>query len=435
MKFCILCIGSHGDIRPYVALGVGLKAEAHEVWIASHKKACSLCEKYNLNFKLVDGDLTELINSENTQKELKGNILSKILKIMCAFKKILKIQLPMSLDAAAGADVLIYSPAAFAGPHIAEYLRIPSFLMHLQPEIRTKFHPSHLFPNQKSLKGINFLLGHFLSEQLFWQPIRRYVNKWRKEILGIKKMHFLGPKYDPLSKNTHTLVAFSHHLIPRPIDWGPHIHMTNFCLLNESENWSPPQELEKFLRSQETIVYLGFGSLTEACHIDTVREIIDVLAKKNFGAIVQANLPGLKDIALPPTIFPLIYAPHDWLFPRVKAVIHHGGVGTTAAGLYAGKPTLIMPFVWDQFNWGKMVEDLGVGPKYLSINKFNKEKFSYNLEKLVSDPLYQHNALKIMNKLNTEDNGIKKNVNRIFEILATLCILTLHLSLIAINDF
>lgn len=412
MKFCILCIGSHGDIRPYVALGTGLKAKGHEVWIASHKKASSLCEKYNLNFKPVDGDLTELINPEKIQK-VKGSILLKILMIMRAFKEVLKIQLPMSLEAVRGADALIYSPAAFAAPHIAEFFKIPSISMNLQPEFRTKFHPSHLFPNQK----FGFILGHFISEQLLWQPIRRSINKWRTRQLGIKKMHFFGPKYDKVTKNTPTLIAFSRQLIPPPADWGKHVRMTNFCRLNEGQNWVPPLGLEDFLGSDIPAVYVGFGSLTKACHQSTVQKMIDILIQKNYRAVVQADLPGLKQLKLPSTIFPITYAPHDWLFPRVKAVIHHGGVGTTAAGLYAGRPTLIMPFVWDQFFWGKMISDLEIGPVYLPINKFSREEFSNKVENLMSKSHYQKNASKMRDKLSRESDGVEMSISQIFDIL------------------
>lgn len=413
MKFCILCIGSHGDIRPYVALGSGLKAKGHDVWIASHKKALPLCQKYDLNFKLVDGDLTELINSENTQKELKGSIVLKILKIMRAFKEVLNIQLPTSLKAVLGADVLIYSPAAFAAPHLAEFLNIPSILIHLQPEISTKFHASHLFPNQKFLRRA----GHFISEQILWQPIRKHINQWRARDLNIKKMHFLGPKHDVKTRNTPTLVTFSRHLIPPPKDWGKHVQMTNFCCLKEGKNWKAPPHLDRFLESYPSTIYLGFGSLTEACHKSTVKKIIDVLSQKKCPIVVQANLPGLNQIALPSHILPIEYAPHDWLFPRIKAVIHHGGIGTTAAGLYAGKPTLIMPFVWDQFFWGKMIADLNIGPKQLPINQFNSEAFSEKIDHLLTYPDYEKNALKMMHQLNSEPDGIDITIEQIMNIV------------------
>ena len=129
MKFTLLCIGSHGDIRPYIALGIGLKEKGHEVTIASHAKARLLSEKYGLNFKLVEGDLTEMIGKERGHEILwggKGKKWLQFFSIMKEFKRVLEIQLPASLEASSDADVLIYSPASFAGPHLGEYFSIPS---------------------------------------------------------------------------------------------------------------------------------------------------------------------------------------------------------------------------------------------------------------------------------------------------------------------
>ncbi|MFA6915483.1 MAG: glycosyltransferase [Parachlamydiales bacterium] len=417
MKICILCIGSHGDIRPYVALANGLKANGHDVWIASHQKAQSLCQKYNLDFKLVDGDLTEAIHSEETQEKLKSIfVLPQITQL---FRNVLKIQLPMSLEAAANADLLIYSPVAFAGPHLAEYLKIPTICMHVLPEIRTKCHSSYLFPRQKSYTGLKHYLGHFVSEQFLWQPIRAPINKWRKKQLGMRKMHFLGFRNDKIRQEIPEIVAFSPSLIPRPIDWPSKIEMTNFCLLREGENWTPPKDLENFLDNDQPTIYVGFGSLTEACEKSTVKKIIDALIKKNIRAVVHGKLRGLKELELPASIFPLDYAPHDWLFPRVKAVIHHGGIGTTAAGLYAGKPTWIIPFVWDQFYWGQKIFDLGIGPKPIPVYNIDTAPLMLNLDDLLSQSTYQQNASKFRTQLQSEPDGVQMTINSINNILAT----------------
>lgn len=206
MKFTLLCIGSHGDIRPFIALGIGLKQKGHEVTIASHEKARTFCKKYDLKFALVEGDLTELIGAEQGHKILwggKGLKWLQLFGIMKEFKRALEIQLPASLEATSDANVLIYSPAAFAGPHLGAYFSIPSFLMQLQPDAPTRFLPSSLFSGLAKFGKLGCLLSHFLAKQQLWQPIRKEINKWRKEHLGLEKIGFFGPKRLP------TLVAFS----------------------------------------------------------------------------------------------------------------------------------------------------------------------------------------------------------------------------------
>jgi len=350
MNFTILCIGSHGDIRPYIALGIGLKQKGHNVTIASHAKARSLSEKYGLTFKLVEGDLTELIDQERGREILWGSKWKKwlqLLPIMKEFNRVLEVQLPASLEATSNADVLIYSPAAFAGPHLGDYFSIPSFLMKLQPDAPTKLYPSCLFSGMQKLGKIGCLASHFLAKQQFWLPIRKNINKWREDHLGLKKLGFFGPKTP-----SFTLLAFSPVLIPRPnaviTDYGPQVTMTSFCRIQNEPEWSPSQALSDFLSSGEEVLYVGFGSLTEACHPLVVKKIIHVLKKKKIKTIISSHFPSLKQTKLPPWIYPIDYAPHDWLFPKVSALVHHGGVGTLAAGLYAGKPALIIPFLADQ---------------------------------------------------------------------------------------
>ncbi|MBA3238095.1 MAG: glycosyltransferase family 1 protein [Parachlamydiaceae bacterium] len=336
MKFTLLCIGSHGDIRPYIALGSGLKKKGHEVTIASHAKAQNLSKKYGLKFKLVEGDLTEMIGKKRGYEIFwgsKGKRWRQLINIMKEFKLALKKQLPASIEATSDADVLIYSPAAFAGPHLGEYFSIPSFLMQLQPDAPTKQLPSCLFSGLGKLGKIGCLFSHFLAKQLLWQPIRKEINKWRQNHLGLKKLAFFGPK------NLSTLITFSPTLIPKPNDWGKHVNMTSFCRILDEKEWVPAQSLSNFLSSGE-ILYIGFGSLTEACHPSIVEKMIEVLSEKKIKTIISAQFPSLLKMKLPLWIYPLEYAPHDWLFSKVSAVIHHGGVGTLAAGLYAGKPTL-----------------------------------------------------------------------------------------------
>lgn len=411
MKFGILCVGSHGDIRPYVALGVKLKAEGHDVCIASHKKAEDLCKKYGLDFALVEGDLTEIGNTQNPAKilECKGfKKLSALFFIMKLFKETLQQQIESSFLASKDVDVLIYNPAAFAGPHLAEFYNIPSFRIDLQPELRTKQHPSCIVPIPQFFGSFGNVLGHFISDQMFWQPIRSQINRWRKQKLKLRKMHFLGPTKDPVSREICNIVAFSPLLVTRPSDWGPHIHMTGFCRLFDAQKWTPSEGLQAFVENGVPAIYIGFGSLSPACPKSVVETIVTVLKKRKMKAVIQDSLPGIQEMELPDHILVINYAPHDWLFPRVKAVVHHGGVGTTAAGLYAGKPTLVMPFLLDQFFWGKKVFELEVGPRPLPIKQCSEELFESSLEKLLMNPSYQKNAFEVMTNLLEEEEGTEK---------------------------
>ncbi|MCX6989746.1 MAG: glycosyltransferase [Chlamydiae bacterium] len=417
MRFTILCVGSHGDIRPYIALGIGLQRRGHEVTIGSHQKAKTLCDKYHLKFVLVDGDLTELIGPERGHDIIWGSSGKKAIQflgIMQEFNKALKLQLPSSLEATAQAEVLIYNPAAFAGPHLGEYFGIPSYLINLQPEERTKGHPSFFFDWLKCGGKIGCLLSHFLAEQQLWQPIRKEINRWRRDQLGLKKMHFLGPKTDRKTKDNPIIVAFSPSLVTRPADWSKNITMTSFLRVPEGESWVPPQDLSDFL-SSGPILYLGFGSLTEACLPSIAEKILSVLKKRKIKTVIQANLPSLDTSALPHWIYPLTYAPHDWLFRKVTAVVHHGGVGTMAAGLYAGRPTFIIPFIVDQLTWGNLIGNKKMGPNPLSPFSFDELLFEERVLDLLSNPEYATQARSIQLTLASEKDGVEQTIETVLK--------------------
>lgn len=406
MKIRILCVGSYGDVAPYVALGAQLKQQGHDVLIATHEKARALCERFLLGYHPVGGDLSVETSPEESRELFEASGFKKVIslfKIMRLFNRVLDVQFRDCLAAARGADVLIYSPAAFAGPHLAEHFKISAIRMSLQPEILTSQHPSCFVPMPRWLGRVGNLMGHFISQQFMWQMFRGKINRWRCEVLKLTKSPFWRPTN---YSNIRDLVSFSPTLIHRPSDWNPSIGMVGFCRLQEAERWAPPEELQRFLTEGRTPIYLGFGSLTEVFSPSIVATIIDVLKTKKIKTIVPKNLPGLKEIDLPPHVLAVDYVPHDWLFPRVSAVIHHGGVGTLSSGLHAGKPTWVIPCMVDQFFFAEKVVEWGVGPKPLPRIHFNRNDFEKGLDQLLRNASYREHALQCQRSLNQE-NGVE----------------------------
>lgn len=415
MKFSILCIGSHGDVVPYVALGKKLKEEGHEVVIGAHAKAESLCHRHGLKFHPIGADLTETTSPEEARQLFEARGLKKIysvFKLMLLFRRAVDIQIRDCQKAVVGAQALIYNPAAFAGPHLAERYQIPAFRMALQPELPTKEHPSFLIPMPKCLGRIGNWLGHRISELSMWLPIRGKINSWRKEALNLPPAPFLKDT----TYTVHHLVAFSSKLISRPKDWDASIHMTGFCRLLEGDHWTPPRKLVEFLGGKEPVVYIGFGSINEAFSPESIKIIIDVLREKKIKAVIPRNLPGLNAIDLPWNVFPIDYAPHDWLFTKVSTVVHHGGVGTLSSGLHAGKPTWIIPCIVDQFFNGQKVHEWGLGPKPLPKTQLNRSDFEKGLTRLLQTPSYAEKAAQIKYSLEQE-NGVSNAYQQIIRSL------------------
>src|SRR5262249_15844480 len=163
--------------------------------------------------------------------------------------------------------------------------------------------------------------------------------------------------------------AYSKYVVPHADDWPSTIHTTGYLFLDEPGNWNPPAGLEAFLEASEPPVCIGFGSMI-GHNLDQVsRTIVGAIRESGRRAVLLEGWAGIGEADLGERIFRIDSAPHELLFPRVSAAIHHGGAGTTAASLRAGLPTVVVPHLGDQPFWGRRVQALGVGPKPIKRNR------------------------------------------------------------------
>jgi sterol 3beta-glucosyltransferase len=146
------------------------------------------------------------------------------------------------------------------------------------------------------------------------------------------------------------------------------------------------------------------------------RIVLDALAKSGQRGLIATGWGGMKTAELPESVFMIDHAPHDWLFPRAVAVVHHGGAGTTAAGLRAGKPTVICPFMGDQPFWGQRVYELGVGTAPIPQQKLNAENLAEAINTAVSDNAMLSRAVQLGEKLSRED-GVGQAVKVVGDLL------------------
>lgn len=154
-------------------------------------------------------------------------------------------------------------------------------------------------------------------------------------------------------------------LIPKPKDWGPHIEIAGFYFLSAGLSYTPPPELTAFLDAGSAPIYIGFGSIVVDDPDAMTKLIFDAVKKTGQRALVSKGWGGFgaDELGVPEGVYMLGNVPHDWLFTRVSCVVHHGGAGTTAAGIACGKPTVVVPFFGDQPFWGSMVAKAGAGPQ------------------------------------------------------------------------
>ncbi|KAF9586552.1 Sterol 3-beta-glucosyltransferase [Lunasporangiospora selenospora] len=367
-----LTIGSRGDVQPYIALCKRLMQDGHSCRIATHGEYKDWIEGHGIEFGLVGGDPAELIELCVDNGMFTVSFFREGLK---RFRGWLDELMETAWIACQNTDVLIESPSAMAGIHIAEKLDIPYFRAFPFPWTRTRAFP-HPFavPEHNLGRGYNYMT-YVMIEQVFWKGISGQVNRWRKDMLGLPPTSLEKME----AHRVPSLYSWSPNVVPAPMDWHSWIHVTGYWFLDNPDlAWTPPADLVEFLEADPNNkpVYIGFGSMVVPDPDGMTRAIIEAVVKSGVRAIVSKgwsdratgqedpNAPKKtpsEEIVIPPNVYMLKSVPHDWLFPRLAGCVHHGGAGTTAAGLRAGIPTVIKPYFGDQYFWAQRVEEAGVG--------------------------------------------------------------------------
>ncbi|GMF89622.1 unnamed protein product [Aspergillus oryzae] len=366
LRITCLTIGSRGDVQPYIALCKGLLAEGHKPKIATHAEFEPWVRQHGIDFAPVDGDPAELMRIcvEN------GMFTYSFLKeASTKFRGWIDDLLSSAWASCQDSDLLIESPSAMAGIHIAEALRIPYFRAFTMPWSRTRAYPHAFAVPENKMGGAYNYITYVMFDTVFWKAIAGQVNRWRKKQLGLK-----ATTLDKMQPNkVPFLYNYSPSVVAPPLDYPDWIRITGYWFLSEGGNWTPPTDLLDFIHRARSdgkkIVYIGFGSIVVSDPSALTRTVVESVLKADVRCILSKGwsdrlgdpASAKVEIPLPPEIFQIQAAPHDWLFSQIDAAAHHGGAGTTGASLRAGVPTIVKPFFGDQFFFGTRVEDLGVG--------------------------------------------------------------------------
>jgi UDP:flavonoid glycosyltransferase YjiC (YdhE family) len=206
------------------------------------------------------------------------------------------------------------------------------------------------------------------------------------------------------------LYCYSSAVAPPPDDWGDWIDVTGYWFLDRPTDWTPPEELAAFLDDGPPPVYVGgFGNMTNRDPRELARMVVHALAKTGQRAVILTGWGGLQRSELPPGICAVDWVPFDWLLPRVSAVVHHGGSGTTAASLRAGVPTVVVPFFLDQFFWGRRVHALGVGPEPILRSRLTADALTEAIRTVTTDGGMRQRAEALSRRIRAED-GVARAV-------------------------
>jgi UDP:flavonoid glycosyltransferase YjiC (YdhE family) len=388
-----------------------LKRAGYQVRIAAYAIFADFVRGYGLEFAPVAGNPREAMETQAGQKwqASSTNAVKFIrgIRNLATFEQLRK-SLDDTVEACRGTNAILYSVMGAAGYHVAEMMNIPSLYLLLQPLTRSREVPFMLAPALPFGGGYNWLT-HVFSEQLLWQTVRVPINQWRRESLKLKPMPFRGP-FDSLYENHAPFIyGFSPLAVPRPSDWLPEHHITGYWFLDDANAWSPPAGLTDFLSRGAKPIYIGFGSMSGRIARHLADLTIEAVMLSHQRAVLIGGWAAAHERDLPDHIYALESAPHDWLFPRVAAVVHHGGAGTTAAGLRAGIPSVITPFMGDQPYWSQRIHALGVGPKPILRKELTARRLADAITRAIADREMKRRAAVLGEKIRAE-NGVVRAV-------------------------
>ena len=403
MRITIIALGSRGDVQPYAVLGKGLVAVGHSVSFVTTENFTPLLNSYGLRSEPLPGDAERVVKDAGANMAALSRAFNRIAAgIIDHAERI--------IPTIAEADLILNQlPLGAYGLDIAEKFGVPMWLVATIPLVPTSAFPMMGWPAAFArIPGYN-RLSYRISELMGWLLLRPYLQRWRKDVLGLPKLS--SQRYLQQLHQIPVLHGFSKHVVPPPPDWPPNVYTTSNWF-EPQPNWQPPDELMRFIDGGSPPVYIGFGSMPIPSPQDTTQIILRALEQAGQRAILHAGWGSLGMTSLPDSVHPIEYAPYDWLFPRMSALVHHGGSGTTAAGLSSGIPALVVPILFDQYFWGQRIAELGTGPHPIPFKKLTAQSLADAIRTMTIENDMRVRAAGLGEKLRRED-GLQAAVKMI----------------------
>jgi UDP:flavonoid glycosyltransferase YjiC (YdhE family) len=398
MNVLIPTIGSRGDVQPFIALAQGLQLAGHSTTLASHPTMKNLIESHGVTFAPMGPNIDLAHEVAAIRQHARHPAIGLIQGMRFGFNLLERSHEDLMV-LCRQVDLVVVPTAVAAGKNEAELLNRPYLSVSLMPWAIQWDDPDRPVVKRLVYSGIDGLV-HLITTL----PLNR-----------IRKRQGLPPVgKEGLTSTLLNLVPVSPAVYPANPRWEPRHRLVGYWFAHEPRDWQPPTDLCAFLDSGEPplLISLGAMSLGESDALESAALFVNAIQQAGVRAIIQGWESGIQKLSLPENIYSCGSIPHSWLMPRCTAVVHHGGYGTTAACLRAGRPAQVIPHIADQFYWGQLVHQLGVGPPPIPRQKIDPEKLASALNTLISNPLFKSAALTLGQKIQAEQ-GIAHAVSLI----------------------
>jgi sterol 3beta-glucosyltransferase len=382
MHLVIVTSGSRGDVQPYLALALRARAAGHRVTLATHAIFRPWIESCGVAFRCLHGDPKQMLSNPGGRAWLADGSRSGLWQFVREFRRDFGALLDGLLDdlltATADADIVLYNAVCMSIAQLRELRGVPVIAGWMQPTTPTRAFPTSGLPYRETNTTSDQRRNEFthrVGEQLLWQLARTRVNRWRRRAFNAAPLPFAGPFRKQRSPDYPVCYAYSAAVLPSPGDWPAWIAPTGYWFLN-SPKYTPSAELEHFLDSGTAPVTIGFGSMTPQDGEWLTRIILEACERAEVRAVLLQGWGSLGHTSLPSWAHAESDVPHDYLYARSCAVVHHGGSGTTGAALRSGTPAVIIPLGFDQQFWGGRTHALGVSPAPINRRELTAEKLA-----------------------------------------------------------
>jgi sterol 3beta-glucosyltransferase len=396
MKFIVATYGTEGDARPFAALCRGLMDAGHEAQLLADAATLGSAHALGVPATALSGDIRDVLAADRAIAGVvaKGGgfndttrALAKIANENAASWLRTIIEAGESCDA-----IVVAGLAAFAGFSAAEYLSIKSIGSGMIPITPTAAFPSPFLPPKLVPRLLNRASHRFVNDML-WKAFRDKTN-------AARAMFKLPPRKKVWTEQP-MIYGVSPTLLPAPGDWPSNVHLCGQWLSGNSD-WTPPPALENFLGAGEAPIYIGFGSMTGFDKARLLDMLIEAMTDRR--ALFNPGWSGIDPKELPDNFLVIGDTPHDWLFSRTAAVIHHGGSGTSHSVARAGVPSIVIPFAGDQFFWAERLRVAGVAPAAVDGRRPRAEAVVSALDFAGGD--WVKNRARVLGETMRSENGV-----------------------------
>ena len=395
MKIAVLAFGSRGDVQPAVALAAALASHGHATSLVAPRNFTALASGRGVEFRPMPIDMVEELHAPESEALFSGggNPIALLRWSIQTVRKAGGGIASAVLDGAKGTDLIVATALMDPfGALLAKRLEVPCAHAWWAPALAARdflFAASETAPWRLPSWANRAL---FLAlEQAMWLAMRPAYRP-ACEVCGMAPPPFEPPLRRAVARGETLLLAYSEALLPRSREWPANVEATGWWFLDDGANWMPPPGLERFLAEGPTPIYVGFGSMALVDRDATIDVVLRALAQAGVRAVVSAGWGGFTRGDLPASVFALDEAPHDWLFPRMAAIVHHGGAGTTGAALRAGKPSVVTPFITDQHAWARLLAARGLAPAPLPHRSLTADALAAAIKTALGDGAMRERA-------------------------------------------